>query len=134
MRKLATVTAAAALVAAMITFPAAEANADGEEVVILKCVESVLASVGDVTTATITGPEVVTFQGTGLSPASCDLADSCAECIKALISENKCESSDDGLLPILVGSSLIHEDGANPFTALVFRVTSVEKYVFLCER
>lgn len=138
MRKLATVTAVAALFSAMITIPAADAKPkaepSAEEVVILKCVESELFGLSDVTTVSGLLPTVLTFQGTSTQPTDCAIGDLCAPCLKALMIENKCKSPKG---PVVVGSSALadgtSQDAVNIFGAVTWRFTSVETYLLQCK-
>ena len=141
MRKLAIVTAALALVAVMIAFPAPTAWADPEnEVVILKCSESITTTPRGVLVSAAP-PEVVVFQSSfsfsTLTPTACGAVsngavsndngnlvepNSCAACLKQLVN-NGCEDE----AAFLVNSRVTElGDNLNSF--------SIEKYVFACPR
>ena len=88
MRKLTTVMAAAALVAALITAPAATAEADEpDEAVILKCVEQLFFPPPPVNPADLlftTNPTVVAIFSNLAIPQACALGAWCIDCLSAL--------------------------------------------------
>ena len=104
MRKLALLTAAAALVAVMFASPASSGSRSNTEVAILKCaeinrlqeIEGPFFKVKSVTNP----PQVALFQSTFLGPEACNpIEDSersedalaCAPCLKELINQHACE-------------------------------------------
>ena len=147
MRKLATiltmVTAAAALVAAVIALPAASAYAKGKktaEVVILKCLQFDDPSL-DVEGGAVTGPFVLRFSSSpGLpqplpeckvcSPgAGCAVeGQSCATCLSVLLNSNDCKAKDQFFTsPITVAEG---DEGA--LGSAAFQGASIELYVLTC--
>ncbi len=143
MRKLATLTAAAALAAVMLVLPATSAFAGEKDVVILKCAEIVETDRNLRTDSRTRAPSIVAYQGTGTletPPDECDVQDTCAPCLKTLINDGQC-SADRHFpgSPILVQdltiqlgcSAIPNPDGGglDPFCVLS---NSIEKYVFSC--
>ena len=137
MRKLATVTAALALVAATFTFPSADARAGEVGVVILKCVETILAKEGEINENDVDGiaPTVVAIQATFTTNGQdkCKIGMPCAPCLEELINDKKC-SVGMGFpgSPVVVGS-VTGTSGLDFNQTVTIRHASIEKYVFQCE-
>ena len=105
MRRLATVTAALALVAATFTFPAADVKAGEVGVVNVRCVGPIGALVPNDTVANEPAqPRVIAIQATFTKNGSgkCDLGAACARCLEELINDNKCTLFPGS--PLVVGS------------------------------
>lgn len=121
MRKLATVTAATALVAAMIALPAANAIAAEKEVVILKCEEGdsgPLENAGDLARVQATFSPL---------PQECEISNMtgtpCVPCIKALMTQHLCQPG-----AAFPGSPLVVQfSSPNDIDAF-----SITQYVFQC--
>ena len=135
MRKLTTVTAAAALVAAMIALPTASAIANEVEVVILKCGESIdFESRGlEKIIPSADDSAVVQISATLPKPAMCSLGSACAPCLKALINDHGCKAGTGTVfprVPLVVGTAVSRFTNIGGVIDTLF---SVEKYVFQCE-
>ena len=133
MRKLATVTAAAALVAATFMFLAASAFAgpgqSKDEVVILKCVEFVTADLNNLESSiTSRTPVVLLYEATISRPDDCGLGDACSGCLKTLLADSMCVS---GQFP---GSPLkVAEVNEYDFATQELEHFAIEEYVFQCK-
>jgi len=141
MRKLAIVTAAAAVVAAMFTLPAATASADpNTEAAILKCAEQDIVGEENDQLDVFAGtfpPIVVQVQTSeGLPPGQSLIGTPCADAIAIAHSDFSCQLAGP---PVVVANKL---DGPAPNGLFGpqtppgprngLRAISVEKYVFIC--
>ena len=136
MRKLATVTAALALVAVMIAFPAPTVWAGGGsvDVAILKCSESITTTRRGVLVEA-SEPTVVVFQSTfvrapGVCEASTEEPNDCAPCLAEL--NNFCEGQaaflvNDRVTEIAANGQQNPNHPSDDFNLNSF---SIEKYVF----
>jgi len=138
MRKLATVTAAAALVAAMIMLPAASAIAEDQGgVQILKCAQSIGIDFGgddpfEVIESAGFGPTVVMIEGDFDEPETCKPDGFCTQCLNDLITDSGCSATDFPGSPLIVHSStqqIGDDDDDDPNEIFIFSIT---EYVFLC--
>ena len=140
MRKLAIVTAALALVAVMIAFPAPTAWAVPEnEVVILKCSESITTTPRGVLVSAAF-PKVVVYQSSARgTPIDCEANDinnkdspnSCAVCLKRLLLNHGCSPQAAFLVNDRVTEIGDGQQNPNhPSDDSNLNNFSIEKYVF----
>ena len=143
MRKLATVTAALALVGATFTFPSADARAGEVGVVILSCAEVIDINVEEEIPAVspVLAPTVSSIQATMVDvPKQCDPAETfrgrrsvapvlCSDCIEKLVNDRKCTKGEGAPLSPSMSLGTLVVSRNDTFVSAEL----LTQYAFVCE-
>ena len=151
MRKLATVMAAALLIAGLFALSVATAYAGNpsevadSDIVILKCAQKITHTRGVFiqTSGNADRPALVaeysqsSIPGNFSQPSDCDLEDSCAECLSVLINNHDCGPNGTFVKGPIVLSTILNpgpgiQTNAENQSLGLFEYHSLSEYVFQC--